>query len=107
MLKFLMDKKEKVKRIIRKTSSDSRNIIGTITHIGIPRPGPAFLDSDKINVMIMINSISRGGAERVAVELASGFADDFNVVLLYNKENEYQYKIDQRVRLIRMPVFFL
>lgn len=95
---------DKIARIIRKNCSNLKNWVGMVTHLNIPRP--EFDVSKKRNILIMIDTISRGGAERVASQLASGLSDSCNVVLLYNKERENQYQIDTRVQVIRMPVFY-
>ena len=103
MRNYIQNKLKKVKRISCKVCSDLHNALMIVTHIGMPRPKQQQLG--KANIMIMIATISRGGAERVAMQLASGLADDFNVVLLYNKERENQYQVDKRVQVIRMPTF--
>ena len=51
-------------------------------------------------VMIMVYSINRGGAERVAVNLASGFAEDRRVFLVCIEPREDEYPVPPGVTVV-------
>ena len=57
---------------------------------------------DKKTVLVMIDSLSGGGAERVATVLASALSGDYNVALLSTKEDSPRYPIDAKVKLLLM-----
>jgi len=57
---------------------------------------------DKKTVLVMIDSLSGGGAERVATILASALSGDYNVALLSVKEDSPRYPIDAKVKLLLM-----
>ena len=57
---------------------------------------------DKKTVLVMIDSLSGGGAERVATILASALSGDYNVALLSTKEDSPRYPIDAKVKLLLM-----
>lgn len=93
----------RIGRIPYKLLISARNVFHLVTRTGYPEP--AFGDPDRINVLIMIDSLGGGGAERVACQLASGLADSCNVALLYSRERENEYPVDSRVQRIQMPIF--
>ena len=91
-------------RVFRKHWSNFQNLAGILMHSNLPKPG--FQDTQKKRVLVMVNSLHGGGAQRVACQLASGFAASFDVMLLYQKETNAHFPLDSRVQLVRMPVFF-
>lgn len=93
-----------VRRIIRKLYSDIYNRTGLITHWNIPEFD--FPDPGKKKILIMIDSLGRAGAQRVACLLASGLAEKCCVVLLVYKKKAQIYPVDKRVKLIYMPTFY-
>ena len=91
----------RVRRVAHKVISDTGNVLRLGMHAALPDPVSG--DGNKINVLIMIDSIGGGGAERVACQLASGLADSCNVTLLYSRERGNEYTVDSRVQLVRIP----
>ncbi len=57
---------------------------------------------DKKTILVMIDSLSRSGAERVATILASALSGGYNVVLLSAREDSPSYPIDAKVKLLLM-----
>lgn len=55
------------------------------------------------NVMFLISSLGGGGAERVTVRLANEFSKRHRVVIVYDKEREITYPVDEKVRLYQSP----
>ena len=90
-------------RVSRKAASDLYNRLGLLTHWNVPKI--AFQDPEGKRVLILIDSIGRAGAQRVASYLASGLADKCSVVLMTYRENEKTYRTDPRVHLMCMPKF--
>lgn len=93
-----------VVRVSRKATSDLYNRLGLLTHWNVPRI--VYKDPEKKKVLILIDSIGRAGAQRVASNLAAGLADKCNVVLMTYREKENTYRIDPRVHLICMPKYY-
>ncbi len=60
---------------------------------------------DGKNVMIMISSLSRNGAQRIAVRLAEELAGICNVYLVYEQEKKEIYPVSGQVEVIRKPPF--
>ena len=92
-----------IKRVVRKIASDLFNRMGLVTHWNIPRC--QLPDQNQRRVLILIDSLGRAGAQRVACQVASGLADMCSVVLLVYKRKEQTYPLDPRVQLICIPTF--
>ena len=93
-----------VTRVFRKAVSDLYNRLGLLTYWNIP--SITFQDKEKKRVLILIDSVRRAGAQRVACYVASGLADQCDVVLMTYRDKEKTYSIDPRVHLICMPKFY-
>lgn len=91
-------------RMKRKAASDLYNRLGLMTHWNVP--DIEFQNREGKRVLILIDSLGRAGAQRVACHLASGLADKCNVVLMIYNDKEKTYHIDSRVHLICMPKFY-
>lgn len=93
-----------IKRISQKIVSDVHNRAGLLTNRILPEF--SFPDSNRKNVLIMVDSIKRSGAQRVACQVASALAVKCNVILLIYRENEHTYPLDPEVQLLCFPTFY-
>lgn len=59
-------------------------------------------DGKKV-LFIMIGSLNRGGAQRVASVLASELSDYYHVSLLIRRDEEKAYPLDEKVEVIKLP----
>ena len=91
------------RRVAGKLSSDAYLWLGLITHWSFPKP--EFPDDGRKRVLILIDSDSRGGAQRVAFRLAAALADKCHVTLLIGSRKGAAYPVDPRVRLLYLPNF--
>ena len=91
-------------RIAKKVCSDLYNRLGLITRRSIP--GMSFPDPKKKRVLIMVDSLNRAGAQRVACHLASGLADRCDVILLVSRIKDPSYPVSPRVHLICLPKLY-
>ena len=60
----------------------------------------------RAGLLIMCSSLYGGGAERVACRLASGLAEKYRVVYLYNQDKGQSYPLHPRVQTLAMPFFY-
>lgn len=93
-----------VKRVSGKIVSDIHIRAGLGTYRNIP--DLSFPDPERKNVLIMVDSIKRCGAQRVACQAASALAAKFNVILLICREREDTYSLDPRVQLVCLPTIY-
>lgn len=93
-----------VKRVSGKIVSDVHTRAGIITHRIMP--DLSFPDPNRKNVLIMVDSIKRCGAQRVACQAASILAEKCNVILLIFWEKEDTYPLDPRVQLVCIPTIY-
>ena len=61
--------------------------------------------ADRSSVMIMVDSLYGGGAERVACNTASVLAKDYHVVMVYYVEKGRSYPLDPEVECISLAGF--
>ena len=67
---------------------------------------PEDWDSEKKNVLVIVTSKSKGGAQRVACQVASGLTAHYNVALIFGSDARYFYPLDERVRLLHIPLLY-
>ena len=61
---------------------------------------------DRASILVMCSSLYGGGAERVACRLASGLAERYRVVYLYNQDKRQSYPLHPSVQTLAMPFFY-
>lgn len=88
-------------RAMRKLKADIRSFqnVRKAAKIAMPEKW----DGRKKNILVMVNSLSRGGAQRVACRLASGLTAQYNVALLYGSNARYCYPLDPNVEVLTIP----
>ena len=60
-------------------------------------------DADKKNVLIIVSSATKGGAQRVACQVANGLSEKYNIALIFGSDPRYCYPIDTKVTLLHIP----
>ncbi len=91
-------------RAIKKLTRDIQSVKQVILNRQLAFP--EMWDSSKRNVLIMVTSISKGGAQRVACQLASGLSEQFNVILIFGCDARYCYPLAEKVVLRHIPILY-
>ncbi len=67
------------------------------------QPLPSTWDVNKNNILIMVSSSSKGGAQRVACQVANGLSEKYNVVLIFGSDARNCYPVSEKVMLRHLP----